>query len=659
MDLIHTLLVEDTARRKRSMRSKLASAKREAFTFDHRATIESAAACVRDRPIDVVLLDPDLPDATGIDAVMSMHAAAPHVPIVVGVDDEGMALQSLRAHADDYVLRPNASRAVLELAIRRAFTRRLARKVLGDAGASTSPLEDQLAQLVATHADGLVVISARGCVLYANRAAAEVMRRPSTASQQPLFVFPSNPAACFEVALENGQFIEVHAREGTWDDEQVWIASMFDVTKHKLALTELKQRSVDVRRQNDRLMKLASVDPLTGTLNRRGLSHELAVELRLRSRTGAPLSAILIDCDDFKQINESLGCVVGDAVLMGIAQLLRDGLRPSDHIGRIGGDEFLVLLSDTRFAEAYQVADRLRASLAEGTMSSSRGPVAVTASVGVELLNEHTKTIEQILEQTETALQASKHRGKNRISTSQHGVSQIRSVCGASIETLCARASYRVLSKPIVRLADRAQVARNLVPQGAPGPLEQRRDFLRGARERNVLSRVDELCLRACLDHAFEHPGPTPFHLQVSPSTLLDRGPEWLSNLLWGENTDARFCIEISEREIVGDAGQLRPHVQCLRGAGARVAIVDAGSGRGALETLMLLKPDLVALDAAFVHHACQAGHESRSLRHTVEVMTSLGCDVIADGIGSESDIELMRTSGVSFGRGPFWDSFE
>jgi diguanylate cyclase (GGDEF)-like protein len=140
----------------------------------------------------------------------------------------------------------------------------------------------------------------------------------------------------------------------------------------------------------------ASTDPLTGALNRRGI--ELAAEQRILAckRESTPLSAIVIDLDDFKRINDSFGHHCGDATLIAVAACLQRGMRPGDLVARIGGDEFAVLLPCTTHHEATEIAQRLRSSIA--TTDITYGPVQtrVSASFGLAQLQPSDDNWEQL-----------------------------------------------------------------------------------------------------------------------------------------------------------------------------------------------------------------------------------------------------------------------
>ncbi len=123
---------------------------------------------------------------------------------------------------------------------------------------------------------------------------------------------------------------------------------------------EVRQSRADVETMRQRLRQLTSVDPLTQTLSRQGIEHALATELKRARRSGMHPVAILLECDNFKRINRRFGHAVGDGVLAEIAGRIQSTLRASDHVARLGVDEFLLVLLDTGYWEAVRIAERIR-----------------------------------------------------------------------------------------------------------------------------------------------------------------------------------------------------------------------------------------------------------------------------------------------------------
>ena len=166
---------------------------------------------------------------------------------------------------------------------------------------------------------------------------------------------------------------------------------------------------------NEALRDVALRDGLTGVFNRRQFDEALCSELRRASRSGLPLSLLLLDVDHFKQFNDTHGHVAGDACLRGVADAIGQGVgRPSDLLARFGGEEFVVLLPDTDAAGAVEVAERMRGLVAARDQGDGR---RVTVSIGTATLWADTpSTPEELIATADMALYAAKRDGRNRVS---------------------------------------------------------------------------------------------------------------------------------------------------------------------------------------------------------------------------------------------------
>lgn len=185
-----------------------------------------------------------------------------------------------------------------------------------------------------------------------------------------------------------------------------------DLTEER-RLREALEDEVQRREQlEDELRQLATTDSLTGAVNRRHFMELAAKEVNRSRRYGRPLSIMLIDLDNFKRINDTLGHSTGDQVLIRLARILRRELRKSDVFGRLGGDEFAVLAPELDEEAASQMADRLRAAM-EFQLPDSE--LVVTISVGVARYAESEESIEPALQRADQALYRSKHEGRNRV----------------------------------------------------------------------------------------------------------------------------------------------------------------------------------------------------------------------------------------------------
>jgi diguanylate cyclase (GGDEF)-like protein len=163
------------------------------------------------------------------------------------------------------------------------------------------------------------------------------------------------------------------------------------------------------------LRLIAQVDHLTGALTRRGFVDQAQREMERTLRYGRASSLIMIDVDHFKRVNDTYGHSIGDQVLKQIASLAETTLRPCDLFGRLGGEEFALLMPETSGAAALVVAERLRNTIAEHPMTlHGGGTIHVTASFGVAELSASFNTLTAWLERADTMLYAAKSGGRNR-----------------------------------------------------------------------------------------------------------------------------------------------------------------------------------------------------------------------------------------------------
>lgn len=177
-------------------------------------------------------------------------------------------------------------------------------------------------------------------------------------------------------------------------------------------ITQRKQMENELRRQ-------AHIDFLTDVCNRRHFIELAEIELQRAARYGNALSACMLDIDHFKRINDGFGHKVGDQVLQQVAQVCRDALRGSDIVGRVGGEEFAILLPETDQSEALEVAQRIRAALADTQMPLPGGQsLRITVSIGVTALRAGEYDLDALLGRADKALYQAKHAGRDRVCVS-------------------------------------------------------------------------------------------------------------------------------------------------------------------------------------------------------------------------------------------------
>ena len=193
--------------------------------------------------------------------------------------------------------------------------------------------------------------------------------------------------------------------------------SPFELDLRLRSLLRIKALTDELARQNHRLLELANTDPLTGVPNRRHVLEQLRREARRAGRYGNPLCALLLDLDHFKQVNDHLGHAIGDEVLVAAARALASGIREEDTLGRIGGEEFLVVAPHIALPEAVRMAERMRVLVTTRPALGPHGPVRITVSIGVAGVSAGggQASAHALVEAADRALYAAKEGGRDRV----------------------------------------------------------------------------------------------------------------------------------------------------------------------------------------------------------------------------------------------------
>jgi len=444
-------------------------------------------------------------------------------------------------------------------------------------------------------------------------------------------------------------------------DHRALVQSMRHAVELKKTEDALKDATFRLEAATNRLETLANIDALTEVLNRMGLERALQSEFNRAQRQGWNLVAVMLDCDDFDRINASLGHAVGDVVLKEISGRLRETVRPTDHIARIGGDEFLLLLPDTRLAEGMLVAEKIRLSVADSPLRLASETIRVTASLGVLALPYEFCSIEEVLSLARLAVRESKLLGKNRVSSGEKHKNNVESADKEALSELTEKLRkgdcFRAVSMPLYRLKDESVFGHEILSRGPAGAFEMPDDLFRVSCEYNLLTIVDLRCLKTCLNGSLDpkFDQNTRFHVNLFPSTIIDTPIDRLLTLFPPNRKPGNFCIEISEQQFIGDPAYLRDHVAALKENGILVAIDDVGFGRSSLESLIILEPDIVKIDRKYVSGIADEPAKARLLRRLVKVVNALGAELIAEGIERRDELDLLLEIGIEYGQGWYW----
>ena len=416
------------------------------------------------------------------------------------------------------------------------------------------------------------------------------------------------------------------------------------------------------RKAQARLLQAAFYDPLTGLPNRALFKDRLEIAFaRAKGREAARFAVFFLDLDRFKLVNDSLGHRAGDELLVQIARRLESCRRAGDTVARLGGDEFTLLVEGVATdEEAIAVAERVHRSLMPPYMIEGH-EVFAGASIGIALGGPATERVEHLLRDADTAMYRAKVRGCRHavFDSSMHE----RAMAALRIENELRRAlergELRVHYQPIVELSSskilgvEALVRWEHRERGLVPPSE----FIPLAEETGLVVPLGHWVLDEACRALSTLPERITLSVNLSGRQLLQ--PEFcteLKEMLARCRIDpSRLRLELTESMLIGNGAAAIAALTQLRGTGVRLCIDDFGTGYSSLSYLHELPIDSLKIDRSFVG---AMGDDERKIKIVQSILVlgkALGIDVVAEGVETQEQVEVLRKLGCERAQGYFF----
>jgi diguanylate cyclase (GGDEF)-like protein len=429
-----------------------------------------------------------------------------------------------------------------------------------------------------------------------------------------------------------------------------------------LALNDASARQAIDKALGDAVYQ-ATHDSLTSLPNRALVLDRLEHALARSSRSGNQLAVFFVDLDRFKVINDSLGHGIGDEVLIEIARRLTTAARAGDTVGRLAGDEFVVISEDVELDEALRLAERLAAAVAQPTNVYGR-EAGLTSSIGVV----HTSAggqAEDLLRDADVAMYRAKERGRSRIELFDNAM-RTRMLERIETEQALRRAirsgDLRVHYQPMFSLTTgRAVSVEALVRWQLPGGRLVRPDeFIPLAEDTGLIIPLGAWVLtRACTDIArWRRDQPDLANLEVtvnlSGRQIADSGlSSIVADALFGSGLpESALTLEITESVLMEEAETTVETLRSLKGLGVGLAIDDFGTGYSSLSYLRRFPVDALKIDRSFVGGLDQGGEDLAIVTAVVRLAKALGLDVVAEGVETQGQLRELRRVGCHMAQG-------
>ena len=518
----------------------------------------------------------------------------------------------------------------------------------------TSAQEARFKAALNNMSQGLCMFDADGLLQVYNRRFAEMFGEPrvgAAASEAlPAVLNASHPAsgagthegsASFTHSFEDGRVIAATHRPMA---NGGWVATYEDISER--------------RRAEAHLAHMARHDALTGLPNRI-LFRERTEQGLAELRADGGLAVLQLDLDDFKAVNDVLGHPVGDALLLAVAQRLLDCTRETDTVVRLGGDEFAVVQSGaTQPTDATALAERLMAALGE-PFEVMGHPITTGASIGIVVTADPRAGADELLKAADLALYRAKAEGRGTYRFFQEEMNarmQHRRLLETDLRRAVEEEQFEVHYQPLMSIPGgevcgfEALVRWRHPQRGLVSPAE----FIPVAEELGLIGRIGAWVLNQACTDAVAWPATVKVAVNLSP--LQFRNPalaaEVADALVRSGLPAQRLDVEVTESVLLHDSEAVLAILHRIKSLGVRVSMDDFGTGFSSLSYLHHFPFDKIKIDQSFIRNLADAENCIAIVRAVIVLGRSLGIAVIAEGVETEAQLELLRQEGCGEAQG-------
>lgn len=421
-----------------------------------------------------------------------------------------------------------------------------------------------------------------------------------------------------------------------------------------------------LKESEETIWQHANFDALTNLPNRRMFYARLEQELSKSKRTKLKFGLLFLDLDRFKEVNDTLGHDQGDVLLQLAAQRLLDCTYEQDVVARLGGDEFVILVSDIETSHLKNlevIAQKVLATLAEPFLLNHE-KAFVSASIGIAIYPDDSSSSDDLIKCVDQAMYESKHRGGNcftYFTTKMQEKAVNRLHLSNDLRGALSKGELFVEYQPIIELKSNKiykaeALLRWLHPErGLISPAE----FIPIAEDTRLINEIGHWvlieCIKQCMDWRKKIDGSFQIAVNKSPIQFLnteERYSKWVQTLLSEDNSINAIVIEITESLLLDASGQVVDKLKRYRDNGVQFALDDFGTGYSSLSYLRKFEIDYLKIDRSFVANI-EHNLEDKVLCNAIITMAhSLGIKVIAEGVETQEQRDILLQLGCDFGQG-------
>jgi diguanylate cyclase (GGDEF)-like protein len=425
----------------------------------------------------------------------------------------------------------------------------------------------------------------------------------------------------------------------------------------------VNQRTRELQTLNREVAYQAVHDPLTGLPNRLLITERLQYAVKQAHREKTSFAVLMVDLDNFKEVNDTLGHLVGDELLCQVAERLTSVLRETDTVGRLGGDEFALVLVNVDAHSAMNVADKIHRALLQNFQVDGH-TLAASGSIGVALFPDHGKEYTTLLRRSDVAMYSAK-RTNSKISlydpeNDRHSLQRLSLV--TDLRLALEEHQLELHYQPIVELsAGRVVGVEALLRWNHPkyGPIAPT-EFIPIAENSNLIKPLSDWVIRkAAADWHDWHTAGQELQVSINLSmiNLLDPGlPEDIAQIREETQMPANAIkLEITESEIMSNPERVIKVMNHDHMSGIKYSVDDFGTGYSSLSYLKKLPVQEVKIDRSFVTSMAIDAEDASIVCAVVELAHSLGLNVVAEGVEDRDVMQQLIKLGCEYAQGYYF----
>lgn len=409
----------------------------------------------------------------------------------------------------------------------------------------------------------------------------------------------------------------------------------------------------EIRQTQERLTHLANVDVLSGLPNRGRVRQLLGEALRAATTGNVPCAIMFLDLDGFKPVNDTFGHPKGDAVLRAVAKRLVDEVAANGHVGRMGGDEFAIVLTDAQSRKKIeQLAERIIKSIKEPYLIDQT-EIRIGVSIGCAFGPIDGATVDDLILKADLALYQAKDAGRGvarYFSSELQSEQEDRVRLEADLRQAIAAKQFHLVYQPLINAKTQRLVGfealirwnhpqRGLVPPNV---------FIPVAEETGLMPAIGEWVIDEACRAAATWPEPITVALNISPKQIVTAAlPNIVSEAINRHKLAGnRLELEVTEGVFLGDNGSTLDVLKRLRALGVGIALDDFGTGYSSIGYLNKAVFHKLKIDGSFVREAGSRPENVAIIQSIVQLAKSFRMSVTAEGVESAEDFERMRDLG-------------